>query len=149
MKSFRFSLGALEKVRQARVDQARLELARSEAAKQAAEEMIMNLEGEMKGTAARASRDGILDMTAIMEEQAYQDDLRQKREETRERLQQWISQVEEDRQRLMKARKEHKALERLRERRYLEFVQEVLRDENMNSDEAASIADQRQRKEAS
>jgi len=108
----------------------------------------MKLEGKMKGTAEKASREGVLDMTAIIEEQVYQDDLRRKRDESRERLEQWMAQVESDRQRLMGARKEHKALERLRERRYLEFVQEVLRDENIASDEAASIADQRRRKEA-
>lgn len=148
MKRFQFPLSGLEKVRLARVDQARLVLARSEAAKMTEEEELMKLEGKMKGTAEKASREGVLDMTAIIEEQVYQDDLRRKRDESRERLEQWMAQVESDRQRLMGARKEHKALERLRERRYLEFVQEVLRDENIASDEAASIADQRRRKEA-
>jgi flagellar export protein FliJ len=148
MKRFKFSLSGLEKVRQAKVDQARLTLARSEAARKAEEGEIMRLEGEMEGTAAAAIRDGVLDMTSVLEEQAYQTELRRKRDATRERLQQWIASVEEDRQRLMRARKEHKALERLRERRYLEFVQEVLHQENEATDEAGSNANWRNRKEA-
>ena len=148
MKRFRFALHGLEKVRQARVDEARLRLARSEGTKRAEEERIMSLEQEIAATAADSKRDGVLDMNALLEEDRYIDDLRRRRGEALERLETWIAAVEADRQRLRLARKEQKALERLRERRYLEFVREVMRDETQTIDEAAGKADWRARQAA-
>lgn len=148
MKRFRFALQGLEKVRQARVDEARLQLARSEETRRAEEERIMSLEQKIAQTAAESKRDGVLDMQALLDEDRYLDDLRQRRGEALERLENWIAAVEADRQRLLRARKEQKALERLRERRYLEFVREVMRDETETIDEAAGKADWRARQAA-
>ncbi len=148
VRRFRFALQGLEKVRQARVDEARLALARSEETKRAEEVRIMGLEQEMAATAVGSKRDGVLDMNALLEEEQYIDDLRQRRGEALERLETWIAAVEADRQRLLRARKEQKALERLRERRYLEFVREVMRDETQTIDEAAGKADWRARQAA-
>ena len=148
MRRFRFALQGLEKMRQARVDEARLTLARSQGAQRAEEELIMNLGQEIENTAAEATRDDILDMTELLEEQRYTGELRRRRADALERLEGWIAVVEGDRQRLIKASQEHKALERLRERRYLEFVQDVLREEGQITDEVASTGDWRRRKEA-
>jgi flagellar export protein FliJ len=145
MKRFRFALEGLEKVRQARVDEAQLALARSEAARRAQEGRIMSLEQEIATTAAESKREGILDMNALLEEEQYIDDLRRQRGEALERLETWITAVEADRQRLLNARKEQKAIERLRERRYLEFMREVMREETQMIDEAAGKADWRAR----
>ncbi len=148
MKRFRFRMQGLEKVRQARVDCARLALARSEKTRRAEEERIMKLEQGVQETTAAATREGVLDMTELLAEQRYIAELRRQREDALQRLEAWIATVEQDRQRLLQASKEQKALERLRERRYLEFVQEVLREESQVSDEAAAVSDWRQRKEA-
>lgn len=148
VKRFRFALQGLERLRQARVDQGRLVLARSEAARWAEEKRIMSLEREMEETAGASSREGILNTTGLLEEERYVGELRRQREGAQERLAQWITAVEEDRQKLLRARKKHKAIERLRERRYLEFVQEVMRGEGKVIDEAASVADWRRRKAA-
>ncbi len=148
MKRFRFALQGLEKVRQAKVDEARLALARSEAARQAEEGRIMSLEQGIEATAAEANRVGVLDMNALLEEERYVGELRRRRAEALERLETWIAAVEADRTRLMTARKEQKALERLRERRHLEFLREVLREEAQTLDEAAGQADWRARKGA-
>lgn len=148
VKRFRFALQGLEKVRQARVDAARLALARSERTRREEEERIMSLEQEITATAADAKRDGVLDLNVLLEEEQYIDDLRHRRGEALERLETWIAAVEADRQRLLRARKERKALERLRERRYLEFVREVMRDETQSIDEAAGKADWRARQAA-
>jgi len=148
VKRFRFALSGLEKVRQARVDEARLVLARSEARKRGEEVRIMTLEQKIKETAAKGNRDGVLDMTELLEEQEYLRDLRRQREDALTRLDGWIQAVEQDRQRLLQARREHKALERLRERRYLEFVKEVLREETQTTDEAGSYGHWDDRKRA-
>ena len=148
MKRFRFRMQGLEKVREAQLDRARLVLARSEAMRRAEEERIMKLEQGVRDTTATATREGVLDMTEVLAEQQYIAALRLQREGALERLESWIATVEQDRQRLLQASKEHKALERLRERRYLEFVQEVLREESQVSDESAAVSDWRQRKEA-
>lgn len=139
MRTFRFSLAGLEKVRQAAIDRAELELAKSEAAKRAEEEHIMGLEQAMVSAATASSREGVLDLGELMEEEAYLHELRRQRSEAAARLEQWIASVEGDRQRLLQARRERKALERLRERRYLEFVKDMLRDENDVIDEAAGV----------
>jgi flagellar export protein FliJ len=148
MRGFRFALRGLEKVREARVDEARLTLARSEAARLAEKERIMGLEQEIEGTTGGVVREGVLDLKALLEEEQYLSDLRRRRSEALERMDTWIGAVESDRQRLLQARKEHKALERLRERRYLEFVREVMREEKQATDEAASTADWRARQRA-
>ncbi|MCK4305248.1 MAG: flagellar FliJ family protein [Candidatus Eisenbacteria sp.] len=148
MKRFRFALQGLEKVRQVRLDDARLALARTEAKRRAEEERIMRLEQKMDETSVASAREGTLDITGLLEEQRYIGELRRQRQGAIERLSQWIGAVEKDRQELLRVSKEHKALERLRERRYLEFVREVMREETQQSDETASICDQRRRMEA-
>jgi len=139
VRKFRFSLEGLEKVRQAEVDRAQLALARSAAAKRAEEEFVMGLERDMVSTAMASSREGLLDVTSLLREEEYLGELRRQRAEATGRLEQWIASVETDRQRLLQARMERKALERLRERRYLEFVKDMLRDENEMTDEAAGV----------
>lgn len=148
MKRFRFALEGLEKVRQARVDEAQLALARSEMARRAEEERVMSLEQGIAATAGASQREGILDLNALIEEEQYIDELRRQRSDAFERLETWITAVEADRVRLLNARKEQKALERLRERRYLEFMREVMRDETQTIDEAAGKADWRARQSA-
>jgi flagellar FliJ protein len=148
VKQFRFPLAGLEKVRQAREDQARLALARSEAAQRAEEDHIMRLEQEMVHTAKASAREGVLNVDELVAEERYLGELRRQRTEALVRLEQWIGAVEQDRQRLLQARKERKALERLRERRYLEFVQEVLREEGQLTDEAGSVAHERNKNAA-
>ncbi len=148
MRPFRFSLAGLEKVRQAAVDRAELALARSEAAKRAEEGHIMGLEQAMVSAATASSREGVLDVGGLMEEEAYLHQLRRQRSEAMGRLEQWIASVERERQGLLQARRERKALERLRERRYLEFIKDVVRDENDVIDEVASVNHQRARQAA-
>ena len=148
MKSCRFALSGVEKVRQARVDAAGLALAHSEAAKRAQEDRMMRLEQEMVSTATASSREGVLDVPGLLREEQYVGELRRQRDETLGRIEQWITVVEQDRQELLKARLERKALERLRERRYLEFVKDVLRDENQVTDEAAAVGHERAKEAA-
>ncbi len=108
----------------------------------------MSLEQEIAATAGESQREGVLDMNILIEEEHYLEDLRRRRSEALERLETWITAVEADRLRLLNVRKEQKAIERLRERRYLEFMREVLRDETQTIDEAAGKADWRARQTA-
>lgn len=55
-----------------------------------------------------------------------------------EKLARWALQVEEERARLLEAHREAEAVEKLRERRYVEFVREVLRVERKEMDEVAA-----------
>lgn len=148
VRRFRFALAGLEKVRQTRVDAAQLILAQTEAGKRVEEERIMSLDQRIEQTVTDASREGDLDLSTILEEETFVDELKRQREEALTRLDRWIAAVDHERARLVEARREKKALERLRERRYLEFVQEVLREEGQVTDEAASVGDWRMRKEA-
>lgn len=148
MKSFRFSLGGLEKVRQAQVDSARLALAASETARGAQEEEIMSLNRSIDETTNASQRDGVLDVDELLVEERFSGAQRRKRDEQLRRLADMIARVEKDRERLTDARKEHRALERLRERRYLEFLQALLREEREQMDEAASVGNRRRRQAA-
>jgi hypothetical protein len=55
------------------------------------------------------------------------------------RIQKWIRAVETDRCSLLDAHQGARALERLRERRYLEFVREVLCDEGEQLDRGSAV----------
>jgi len=55
------------------------------------------------------------------------------------RIQKWIRAVEADRRNLLDAHQEAGALERLRERRYLEFVRDVLCDEGEQLDRGSAV----------
>jgi flagellar FliJ protein len=148
MKRFRFPLAGLVKVREAKVDGARRELAASERGRQEEEEAIMKLEAAMERERGVARRQGALDPAALAAEDRHVAGLREQRAAARDRLGDWIGAVERDRRRLLEARQELRALERLRERRYLEFVQEVLREESAALDESGTTRYLRQRQAA-
>jgi flagellar export protein FliJ len=143
VKKFRFALSGLEKLRQAGVDRAFAELARSERARLKEEEGIMRLNAAMVENTGVYPRNGRLDGAALAEESRYLGTLRTRRQVALTRLEDWITTVERDRRQLTHARKELKAVERLRERRYLEFVREVLREEGRDLDEAGGVRHQR------
>jgi len=91
---------------------------------------------------------GTLDIGALLDEERRVRVLHRQRHAAIHRLQSWIREVEEDRQRLLTARREARALARLRERRYLEFVCEVLRDEGERIEESRSIRHERRKRAA-
>jgi flagellar export protein FliJ len=139
MKRFRFALSGLEKIRQVEVDRAYAQLAQSERARREKEQDIMNLNSAIADNTGVLSRQGTLDTVGLTEEARHLGLLCNRREAALERLDRWMGAVETDRLRLAKARKEHQAIERLRERRYLEFVREVLREETRELDEAGAL----------
>ncbi len=139
MKRFRFPLDALIKVRQAKVDEARLKLAETERSRLREEELIMEISRKIEEAAEQSERSGAIDAVSLAAEQEYVGHLRAERERALSRLERWIALVEKDRKRLLEARRDLEALERLREKRYLEFVREVLREETKEIDEAASV----------
>ncbi|MBM3318717.1 MAG: flagellar FliJ family protein [Candidatus Eisenbacteria bacterium] len=143
MKKFRFALHGLERIREIEVDRARARLADSERARQAEEEGIMRLDAALAAGAGACPRQGRLDGAALAAEDRYLGALRDRREEAVGRLGAWIRTVESDRRRFTRARQERQAVERLRERRYLEFVQEVLREEGRELDEVAGVRHRR------
>ena len=148
MKKFHFPLRGLEKVREAAVDQARRRLAGSERARQAEEERIMHIDVALTREIGSVPRTGALDIAALLVEERCVDDLHARRHAAIARLQQWIREVEADRARLLAARREARALARLRERRYLEFVREVLRDEGEQIDESGAVRHERRKRAA-
>jgi flagellar export protein FliJ len=149
VKKFQFALSGLERIRQAEVDRAYAQLAGSERARLKEEEGIMQLESAMVANIGIAPRVGQLDGRALADEARYIGTLRERRAAALGRLDQWIATVERDRVRLARTRTEHKTVERLRERRYLEFVREVLRDERRDMDEAGAVRHERRlRREA-
>jgi flagellar export protein FliJ len=143
VKKFQFALSGLERIRQAEVDRAYAQLAGSERARLKEEEGIMHLESAMVANIGIAPRTGQLDGRALADEARYLGTLRDQRAVALTRLEQWIATVERDRTRLARTRTEHKAVERLRERRYLEFVREVLLDERRDMDEAGAVRHER------
>lgn len=143
MKKFRFALQGLERIREAGVDRAQAQLAGSERARRAEEEGLMRLDQDLAAHAGSCPRQGRLDSAALVAEDRYLGALRVRREAALGRLDQWVETVEADRRRLSRARQEHKAVERLRERRYLEFLREVLRDEGRELDEVAGVRHRR------
>lgn len=149
MRKFHFALSGLERIRQAEVDRAYAQLAESERARLREAEGIMQLDSTMTANIGIAPRAGQLDSRALADEARYLGTLRARRAVALTRLEQWIATVERDRARLTLTRREHKAVERLRERRYLEFVHEVLRDERRDLDEAGAVCHERRlRREA-
>jgi flagellar export protein FliJ len=149
VRKFRFALSGLEKIRRAEVDRAYAQFAESERARLREEEGIMHLDSAMAASIGFAPRSGQLDGRALADEARYLGTLRERRAVALTRLEQWIATVERDRARLTLTRKEHKAVERLRERRYLEFVSEVLREERRDLDEAGAVRHERRlRREA-
>jgi len=143
MKRFRFALRGLEKVRQSEVDRAYRKLAESERARRSDEEELMALTTALEAGWGQVARTGRVDGAALDAEANYVGLLRHRRAAVEVQLGERIAQVEADRQQLMAARRELKAIERLRERRYLEFLQEVMRDEREQLDDLGGQRHQR------
>ncbi len=108
----------------------------------------MKLEAAMVQERGVARREGRLDAAALVAEDRHIAGLRDQRGAALGRLQRWITAVDRDRRVLLGARQELRALERLRERRYLEFVREVLREEGQALDESGAVRFVRQRQAA-
>ncbi len=145
MKRFRFALQGLLKVQEAAVDGRRRQLARSEGACRAEEEGVMNLERRIAQSTGVVPREGELDVSALAAEERHLRLLQRHRADALARLRGWIAAVEEDRRHLVQARRKLEATERLRQRRYLEFVREVLREETREIDDVAGVRHQRAR----
>ena len=143
MKRFRFRLSGLERIRRGTVDRAYAQLARSERERRHGEEEIMHWDAAIAEGTGRISRQGRVDAAALANEARDLGTLRDRRHSASQRLEGWISAVEADQQRLSRSRQELKAVERLREQRFLEFVREVLREETREIDEVAAVRHQR------
>ncbi|MFH1144397.1 MAG: hypothetical protein V1774_07645 [Candidatus Eisenbacteria bacterium] len=148
MKRFRFRMEGLEKIREAAVDRARLRLAGSERVRRTEEERLMQIDAALAREVGSVPRTGMLDTHALLEEERRVLSLRDERQAAIVRLDEWIQTVETDRERLLGARQEARALARLRERRYLEFVREVLHDEKEQIDESAGVRHLLRRRQA-
>ncbi len=138
MRKFSFALEGAARVRELRVRACQAELARTELELQAAEE-----ESRQAGEAVRRSMQSAPQgmMVQVHHLLERDDRLRRLKADARvkeENLKRNLTEVEEGRARLVEARRGAKAVEKIRERRYIEFLRAVLSDEQKTTDEAAS-----------
>lgn len=145
MKKFRFPLEAVARVRAHEVRREELRLAETGRRRAEARAMRDQARQGLREVLHEAPVGELVDASDFL----HWDERRTRAIETVERgedrLAQWALRFEEDHVGLMRARQREEAVERLRDRRYAEFVRELLRGEQAELDEFAGRADQRRR----
>lgn len=137
MKRFRFPLEGVSKVRDNEVKAREATLASAQRELHAARETKSRLIDAMRSSLRRPGQSNVIDVTDLLALERERNRLRAQLTQQDEHLRNWIRQVEAERDRLLEARQKAEAVEKLRERRYLEFVQQVLREEQGMTDEVA------------
>ena len=140
MKRFRFPLSGVQRVREEETKQEQRKLARHHRAESQARE---NLEDAMneEGKGMETARDQLRSRNnawEVHQGRLHLEELRSQRETAAERVTETAQLTERAREGFQAAERREKILDRLRNRRYSEFVTFVLRDEQKEMDEAAA-----------
>ena len=138
MKRFRFPLDGLQRVREQQVREREIALARKVKEHRETGRMRDGQMERLEVSVRKAPRGQVVDVTELLESERERHRLRRDLRDTEEKLAGWALQIEEERVHLLTAHREAEAVARLRERRYLEFVREVLRADQKQTDEVAS-----------
>jgi flagellar export protein FliJ len=137
MRRFRFRLEGAHRVREIVVRERELGLARARRELEAASESRRAAEEKVR-SALEAPRPTVISVSRLIEQDAEQRRLLHELRREQEHLSEWSARVEDERALLLEARRDVKAVEKLRERRYLEFLREVIRQEQKGVDEVAA-----------
>lgn len=138
MRKFLFGLEGVARLREAALRERTVDLARAQEAVQEAERVRREREGELKFTLRESPHGAVLHVRHLLERDAELRRLRAELMEQERLLASRKDQVNTRREHLMHARQDSEAVEKLRQRRYREFLTEVKRDEQKTTDEAAS-----------
>jgi flagellar export protein FliJ len=138
MRKFRFSLEGVARVREHDVRAHEVELAKTREALAEAEMARENAATALKRSVAKAPAGAVVHVRRLLELDAERRRLagELRREETR--LEGTSQAMESERAKLLEARRGARAVEMLRGRRYFEFLQAVLREEQKMTDEVAA-----------
>lgn len=139
VRRFEFSLQKVLDYRQRREEQALRAFAEAQAQLAHARAVLERLQHEREECLARSQRRHRLMVPMLTVEQTYLSALEERLEEQRQRVAQAERLLEERRQALLEAQRERKALERLREKQYEQWRQEMLRVEQKALDELATM----------
>ncbi|GIV15901.1 MAG: flagellar export protein FliJ [Armatimonadota bacterium] len=138
MRRFVFSLQKVLDYRQQREEQAVRAFAEAQAQLLHEQAVLHRLLSEREGCLRRSHRRQRLAVELLDVEQAYLSALEERIEAQRGRVVEAVRVLEEKRQALTQAQRERKALERLREKHYEQWRQEMLRIEQKALDELAT-----------
>jgi flagellar protein FliJ len=138
LRKFRFPLEGVARIRDMALREREIDLARAQETMHQAEEARRLRELEMKQSLRAAPRGTVVHVRQLLEQDT---ELRRLRVQLRRQEQVLAAasvRVDEGRGRVVEARREAEAVEKLRQRRYQEFLREVLREEQKVTDEAAA-----------
>jgi flagellar export protein FliJ len=138
MRRFHFALDGLGRVRSLAVREHEVALARAREDLAIAEAVHDRRAAEYHAAMRLAPRGSVISVRRLMERDASLTELRRQVHEQERRVAGAEARVATVRAGLVEARKEERALEKLRERRYREFTREVLRQEQKGHDETAA-----------
>lgn len=137
MKKFRFTLEGVSKVRGHEVKSRQAALAESARQLSAAQGSQARLVEALRASLNRPAHPGEVPVADLVDLERERQSLRTALDRSDERIRGWLRKVETERDELIEARRKAEAVEKLRERRYLEFVREVIREEQATTDEVA------------
>jgi flagellar FliJ protein len=138
MRKFRFPLEGVARVRELAVRRREVTLARAREELARAEEQ-RRLDAEaIRQSLRSAPRGSVVQVRQLLERDRELQRLRARLARQEEVLAEREAGMADERSRLLEARRDAKAVEKLRERRYVEFVREVVREEQKGTDEVAS-----------
>lgn len=139
MRRFEFSLQKVLDYRQRREEQAIRAFMEAQAQLLHEQAVLHKLIVEREGCLRRSRRQQRLTVELLDVEQTYLSALEERIETQRERVAEAEKVAEEKREALIEAQRERKALERLREKHYEQWRQEILRTEQKVLDDLATV----------
>jgi flagellar protein FliJ len=138
MRKFRFPLEGVSRVRELKVQSCQADLAKTLQELEAAEKERQKTEQELRRSIQGAPKGLVVQVQHLLEQDARLRQLQAEARRQEEGLAEGRTQADLDRGRLADARKGVKAVEKIRERRYVEFVRAVVREEQKFTDEVAA-----------
>jgi flagellar FliJ protein len=138
MRKFRFPLEGVARVRELAVRRREVDLAQAHEALARAEEARRRSEEELRRSLRSAPQGTVVQVRQLLEQDRALRRLRSRLQSEHETLDSSAAGVDRQRGLLLEAKREAEAVDKLRARRYQEFLREVLREEQKATDEVAS-----------
>jgi flagellar protein FliJ len=138
MRKFKFSLEPLGRVRALAVRRQEVTFARAQEERVRADELCRESESELRRALHTGPRGGRVGVRDLMDLDAERRRLHGQLRHAEEKAVGAAGRVEEARLQLLEAQRDQKVLGKLREKRYLEYLGEILRQEQKALDEVAA-----------
>jgi len=138
MRKFRFPLEGVARVREVAVREREVGLARAQEELRQAEEAVRRTRDSMRRSLETAPHGAMVQVRLLLEQDHRLRALRHRFQGEAEERNRSAAGVETQRLGLVDARREAEAVEKLRARRYQDFLREVLREEQKGTDEVAA-----------